>query len=124
VQTFNQSVTKAESNVGTESAVSFATSTALTSRIGARLSKTWMNGDEQPDSLWITPSVIHTRGADSKTCFSTPSQGSVAFRDQLMGTRASLQIGMDGYVTENVSVNARVGGEISLSGDSQSSYGG
>lgn len=124
VQTFNQSDTKAASNAGTESTVSFATSTTLTSRIGARLSKTWLNGDEQPGSLWITPSVIHTSGADSKTCFSTPSQGSVAFRDQLMGTRASLQIGMDGYVTENVSVNARVGGEISLTDDSQSSYGG
>ncbi|MCX9134850.1 autotransporter outer membrane beta-barrel domain-containing protein [Aeromonas veronii] len=126
VQTLKQDDSKVVSNVGTESNVSYDRSTILTSRVGARLSKTWLTTDEGAASVWITPSVINTIGDDSQTRFATPSQGDVTLNNQLSGTRASLQLGIDGQVAKGISVSARLGVENRIDGDSSSvsAYGG
>lgn len=126
VQTLKQDDSKVVSNVGTESDVSYDRSTTLTSRVGARLSKTWLTKDQGAASIWITPSVINTIGDDSQTRFATPSQGDVTLNNQLSGTRASLQLGIDGQVAKGISVSARFGIENRIDGDnsSVSAYGG
>ncbi|MGL5523161.1 MAG: autotransporter outer membrane beta-barrel domain-containing protein [Aeromonas veronii] len=97
--------------------ISFDTSRQDTLRLGTRLIHSWKSDNPtalQQGEAWLGASVLNSFNESGGARFAMATQGDVRFDSPEMGTRLRLQGAVDGNVSRNVSVNARLGYEQSL----------
>ncbi|AZD86976.1 Type V secretory pathway, adhesin AidA [Pseudomonas chlororaphis subsp. aureofaciens] len=100
-----------------------STDTALL-RLGLHLSKDLRRSSQAPGTAWASVDLLQRMGANTRTRFSTPTQGDVGFNNDLPKTGLRLKVGTEGQVSQNVSVNAHIGGERSIDGTGLTSISG
>jgi outer membrane autotransporter protein len=95
--------------------VDFGAIDSLQTRLGARVAKTWSKSEQLPVTAWVRPSVVKEFKGNPTTSFSTSTQGEVDFSSDMRGTSLKLDGGVEGQLTESISVNTKVGYEWGIS---------
>ncbi|MGV8400893.1 autotransporter outer membrane beta-barrel domain-containing protein [Pseudomonas aeruginosa] len=106
------------------SRVKFPSADTALLRVGARLSKELQTTGQASGAAWVSTDLLQRVGDRTRTRFNTPSQGDVSFSNDLPGTALRMQTGVQGMVSKNVSLNARLGVERSLDSSGSTSFGG
>lgn len=94
-------------------------------RVGARLGRSWIvdeEGSPQLVTVWLRPNLWHEFLGDSRTEFSS-ADGFVAFRSDIGGTSAEINVGISDRINESVSIYANASYEAGLD-DSSYAYDG
>ncbi|MNN04506.1 hypothetical protein D3C81_1172350 [compost metagenome] len=88
-----------------------------------RIDKDWFREDDkgrtQRTNAWVRPSIWHELKGKSKTEFSS-ADGYVPFTSDMGGTWGELNVGVDYQLNDRTTIQASVGAEKALDGDSHS----
>ena len=105
--------------------VRFSDVDSLAGRIGARLARDWIVGEDgQPRKIatWMKASLWNEFLGDPKTSFSSAT-GMIPFRSDLGGAWGEVKVGVDAQIAGNAALYASAGYSIGLDGRSHASDG-
>ncbi len=94
--------------------VKFDDSQSATLRAGLRLARNWGATPEERLTAWTTLNLLNSFGGDTQTSFETLTGNDVVFNNSLLGPRLGLKGGLEGAITQNVSLKGNIGVEQSL----------